>query len=272
MLDPWALRHSGWKKSLAGALWENSNLSAAACLHALNQPEADAIRAYGLTNPVAVIRNGIDLPEGKSPPPPEWWPDKRVLLFLGRIHAKKGVVELVEAFARVRAKAPDVADAWSLVIAGWDDGGHKAELAAAISRSGLEGHVLLPGPLYGAEKEAAFASAEAFVLPSYSEGLPMSVLEAWAWMLPVLITDACNLADGFAVGAAIRIENDPAALAATLGETLLSSPAELAAIGARGYEHVAAHYAWPGIANAHEAVYRWMVAGCPADRKPSCII
>ncbi|MBL8564834.1 MAG: glycosyltransferase [Hyphomicrobiaceae bacterium] len=272
MLDPWALRQNVWKKRLASNLYEDANMRRASCFHALSHSECGAIRAYGLTNPVAVIRNGIDLPNGNSASPPEWWPDKRVLLFVGRIHEKKGVVGLVEAFATLRANAPEVAKEWNLVIAGWDDGGHLAELTAAISRNGLEEYVVLPGPLYGSQKEAALAAAEAFVLPSYSEGLPMSVLEAWAWSLPVLMTEACNLVDGFVAGAAIRIESDPASLADKLCETLIRSPTELAAIGARGHEHVATHYAWPGIASSQESLYRWMVAGCPSDSRPNCVV
>ena len=68
MLEPWAVRNSAWKKRIAGWLFENRHLRRAACLHALNDAEYEAIRAYGLTNPVAVIPNGVDLPEpGGSP-------------------------------------------------------------------------------------------------------------------------------------------------------------------------------------------------------------
>lgn len=268
MLDPWAVRHAGWKKRLIGMLYENANLSRAACLQALNASEAASIRAYGLSNPVARVANGTDLPQAAPPPPPAWWPGGRVLLFVGRLHAKKGVVALVEAFARLRAEAPDIAAPWRLVIAGWDDGG-RAELAAALARHGLQDRVMLPGPLYGADKAAALGAAEAFVLPSSSEGLPMSVLEAWGWSLPVLMSEACNLPDGFAAGAAVRIETDPAALAVALGKTFARAPAELAAIGARGRAHVAAHYTWPRIAAAQEAAYRWTIAGCPAARAPA---
>ena len=72
MLDPWALRNSAWKKRLAGRLYENRNLRSAACVHALCESEYESIRAYGLTNPVAIIPNGIDLPADGPKPPPPW--------------------------------------------------------------------------------------------------------------------------------------------------------------------------------------------------------
>src|SRR5271165_4907043 len=62
MLDPWALKNSQWKKRISAALYENRHLRGAACLHALNHAEAEAMRAYGLKNPICVIPNGIDLP------------------------------------------------------------------------------------------------------------------------------------------------------------------------------------------------------------------
>ncbi len=74
MLDPWALHNSGWKKRIAAALFENANLRAAACLHALNAAEAESIRDYGFAGPVCVIPNGVDLPAAGQPPPaPPWW-------------------------------------------------------------------------------------------------------------------------------------------------------------------------------------------------------
>ncbi len=65
------------------------------------------------------------------------------------------------------------------------------------------------GPLFGAAKEAAYRHADAFVIPSTSEGMPTVVLEAWAYNLPVLMTPQCNLPDGFHQQAAIRIETNP---------------------------------------------------------------
>lgn len=72
MLDPWAVRHSAWKKRITTHLYEGTHLGGAACLHALCDSERDAIRAYGLKNPVCVIPNGVDLPTAASGARPTW--------------------------------------------------------------------------------------------------------------------------------------------------------------------------------------------------------
>jgi poly(glycerol-phosphate) alpha-glucosyltransferase len=101
MLDSWALKNSGWKKQVAAAVYENRHLHGAACLHALNQEEAKAIRAYGLRNPICVIPNGIDLPERWEEPAER---ETHTLLYLGRLHTKKGLRCTPEACARRRQR------------------------------------------------------------------------------------------------------------------------------------------------------------------------
>ncbi len=271
MLEPWAVRNSGLKKRIAGGLYEHSNLAGARCLHALNASEAQAMREYGLTNPVAVIANGTDLVDAPVPPPPAWWPARRkVMLFLGRIHPKKGLAELVEAWARLSANEREHARDWHLVLAGWDDGGHLGRLREAVERAGLGDRVTLPGPLHGADKHAALAHADAFVLPSHSEGLPMSVLEAWAHGLPVLMTEACNLPEGFREGAAVRIVTEPEGLAEGLAAAL-GAPG-LAGMGEAGRRLVEARFGWEEIACRHAEVYAWMIAGADRAGAPACVL
>lgn len=263
MLDPWALAHSGWKKRLVGAWFENRNLREADCLHALNASEAASMRGFGLTNPIAVIPNATDLPQIAPRPPRQ---GRRTLLFLGRIHPKKGLRELIEAWALACSARPDLPHEWRLVIAGWDDGGHAPPLARSIEERGVGSSITLAGPAFGAAKDSLLREADAFVLPSYSEGLPMSVLEAWAYRLPVLMTRECNLPEGFARAAAIEITTDPGALSATLAETLCSK--DLAALGEAGRALVEKKFIWPQVAREHLAVYRWMVEGGSA---PACV-
>lgn len=260
MLDPWALANSAWKKRLTGSLYEKANLAKASCLHALNPSEAQSMRGFGLANPIAIIPNGADIPADRNCAAPAWWPDGKVLLFIGRIHPKKGVTELVEAFAKAAVKG------WKLVIAGWDDGGHIEGLRAAIAMHGMQDSIILPGPLYDAEKDAALRHASAFILPSYSEGLPMSVLEAWAYRLPVLMSAECNLPEGFSRNAALQINQDPAQLAKQLA-LLLGPP--LDGMGEKGRKLVEERYSWQQIARDHVQVYRWM-AGLRTDM-PDCV-
>lgn len=270
MLDPWALRNSRWKKKIAEILFEKSNLRGAACLHALNQSEAEAIRLYGLTNPIAIIPNGTDLPLDRDldlQSPAGWRADgRRVLLFLGRLHPKKGVRELIEAWSLVRNDAPAVASAWRLVLAGWDDGGHESGLRELVSQNGLDHDVLFLGPVHGDKKDLALRRSDAFILPSHSEGLPMSVLEAWAYRLPVFMTDACNLPEGFSEAAAMRIETDPPVLASILARNLERS--DLRDYGRSGRRLVEERFGWAKLAAQHVEVYRWMLDG---GAPPPCV-
>ena len=263
MLDPWALDNSAWKKKLVGAWFENRNLREADCLHALNASEAAAMRAYGLANPIAVIPNATDLPDVAPRRPRD---GKRTLLFLGRIHPKKGLSELVDAWALACARRGDLDSQWHLAIAGWDDGGHLAALRQRVEEKGVGGSVSILGPAFGEEKDRLLREADAFILPSHSEGLPMSVLEAWAYRLPVLMTAECNLPEGFAAGAAVEITTDPEALAASLIANLLD--ADLAPIGQAGRSLVEERFSWPRIAELHLEVYRWLVHG---GERPACV-
>jgi poly(glycerol-phosphate) alpha-glucosyltransferase len=272
MLDPWALRQSRWKKRLASFLFECRHLRRAACLHALTVAEARACRAYGLENPVAVIPNGIDLPESGPRLPAPWGGDADgcgpALLFLGRIHPKKGLCNLLSAWAQVRRDRGAAARDWLLVIAGWDQGGHEAELREQQRQLDLGAAVRFVGPVHGPDKAAAFRHAEAFVLPSFSEGLPMAVLEAWAHGLPAVLTPECNLPQGFAAGAALRVKPDARDLARGLHELLDLSAAQRRSMGARGRDLVAQQFTWPHIAAAMHATYDWVLGAGP---RPSCI-
>lgn len=266
MLDPWALRNSLWKKKLAGWFFANESLRKASCIHALCKSEAEAIRAYGLDNPIAMIPNGVELPtlsSDYSPPPSE----QRKLLFLGRIHPKKGLSELLEGWALSQILRPKSVFDWELLIAGWDDGGHEKGLKAKAEALGIGGSVSFLGPQYGDEKDALLRSVDAFILPSFSEGLPMSVLEAWSYGLPVLMTEFCNLPEGFDAGAALRIDPDPGSIANGLAELVAMSVSDLAGMGIKGRKLVELRFTWDKIAQDMQTVYEWCLGG----DKPACI-
>ncbi len=270
MLDPWALANSRWKKRLAGWAFENAHLRAASCLHALCEAELRSIRAYGLTAPVCVIPNAVEIPSGPFASP--LWAQSvpeaaKVLLYLGRLHPKKGLAQLLEAWKLLRSRQKTAED-WRLVIAGWDEGNYRHELEAIVHEFALSG-VHFVGPQFGADKQNTYARAQAFVLPSFSEGLPMVVLEAWAHGLPVVLTPACNLPQGAAAGAAVETRAQPHAIACALDEIVTASPDALADMGQRGKRLVAARFAWPQVAHDMQSVYEWMMGG---GSPPACLV
>jgi len=286
MLDRWALENSRWKKRLAEIAYERANLRGAACLHALCQSEADSIRAYGLKAPVCVIPNGVELPEGKKVEglkvESRGLEEGKILLFLGRVHPKKGLVNALRAWGEVRGRRSKVEgrEEWTFVIAGWDQGGHEAELKqlcdeldlswSAVPASelitdhcslGTSSSVIFTGPAFGETKDRLLRSASAFILPSFSEGLPMSVLEAWAYRLPVVMTDHCNLPEGFAAEAAIRIGTDAESIAQGIFSLLSAPSTALQAMGGNGRALVEERFTWERIAEQMKEVYEWLVGG-----------
>jgi glycosyltransferase involved in cell wall biosynthesis len=366
MLDPWALANARWKKRIAAQVFEDRHLRSAACLIALCQSEADSIRAYGLKNPIAIIPNGVDLPEASEPskslkveglkvgeseeseslkvegrrsesdcgiPGPRSFSGvdlpqafknsnaegqssegPRILLFLGRLHPKKGLVNALKAWSEAHrnTEAPKHRNTapWQFVIAGWDQGGHEAELKSLCNELGLSWSdvpaskwmtessslitdhcslgtlpsVAFTGPAFGKEKDTLLRRASAFILPSFSEGLPMSVLEAWAYRLPVLMTDHCNLPEGFAHHAAIRIGTDVASIAEGI-QTLFQLPSQpptkhqeprtkhtglsdLQSLGMNGRALVERQFTWPQVARQLKEVYQWVLGQGP---KPDCV-
>ena len=150
---------------------------------------------------------------------------------------------------------------WVLVIAGWDQGGYENEL----KRVGFAASVVFLGPRFGAEKTECYRTCDAFILPSLSEGLPMTVLEAWSYAKPVLMTAECNLPEGFSADAALRIGSSADEIAAGLNQLFEMSDDDRAAMGTRGRTLVARKFSWPRIGEEAHAVYEWVLGGAPPE-------
>ena len=213
---------------------------------------------------------------------------RKVLLYLGRLHPKKNLGPLLHAWAALQKDSVAARD-WTLAIAGWDQGGYEAELRALGAELGLlnrdqrseirdqksarnlasdfrpptsaAGSIQFLGPLFGEAKAAAYRNAHAFILPSLSEGLPMVVLEAWAYAKPVLMTDECNLPEGFAARAALRIGTAPEVITPGLRQLVEMSDTDRTAMGGRGRSLVAAKFLWPQIGAEMRRVCEWAVGG-----------
>lgn len=262
LLKPSALRNSRWKKRAAALLYEDEHLRRAACLHALNAAEAEAMREYGLKNPICVIPNGTTLPECRPHREP---PKSRTILYLGRLHSLKGLRNLIEAWGTVRKEAAD----WRLVLAGWDQNHHRAELERLADQLEVRSSIDFLGPQFGDDKDRCFSSASAFILPSKSEGLPVSILEAWSRELPVLMTRECNLPEGVATGAAIMMEPVSSSIAAALRRLFALTDAERSAMGRNGRRLVEERFQWQHIGETMTQVYDWILGYGP---RPDCVL
>jgi glycosyltransferase involved in cell wall biosynthesis len=267
MLNPWSLNHSKWKKRAAWLTYQRKILNDAGCILVNAKPEAEFVRQRQLRAPIAVVPNGVDLPEAASKGPP--WrsklaPERRVLLFLGRIHPIKGVFELVRGWAQFVSRYPDRARNWSLVVTGWDDGGHEARLRALANELGLQAPTfLMTGPAFGVERDAALAHADGFVLPSHSEGMPLAALEAMAAGLPLLLTKACNLPDVFAANAGVALSPSADGICDGIVHFAALTPDQRQAMRQHARDLARDKYAWSKIAADTRRIYDWLLKRGP---------
>jgi len=221
----------------------------------LSQAELAEVRAvwstYGWKLPklgLVRIPNGVDLaefavlPDGREFREQYHLGDGPICLYMGRLHPRKGVDLLIEAF-----KAADIPGA-RLVIAGPDEGLLQRLQAMADER------IVFTGYLGGHERLAALGAADCFALPAVGEGLPMGVLEAMAAGLPVLLTPGCNLPEVGDAGAGLIVERETGALAETM-RLMLADVDLRGQMGAAAKRLVAERFTWDAVAGQLEQVY-----------------
>jgi len=261
MLDPWSLRQSKWKKRLYLALRLRANLNGATAIHYTSEIERDLAASLNLKPRTIVEPNGVDLAEFETLPPRGVFRAKHpmlgerpIVLFLSRIHPKKGLDLLIPQFAR--AAPVDTA----LVIAGPDADGYANEVRAIAERCGIRSRVLFTGMLRGRERVEAFVDADLFALTSYQENFGIAVVEALAAGCPVLISDQVNIhreiaAAGVGVVVQLTVESVRHELHRWMHDENLRRQA-----GGRGPAFVRERYDWNRIAE-HWAAHYASVAG-----------
>jgi glycosyltransferase involved in cell wall biosynthesis len=262
MLGPAALRYSRHQKQLFWQLLQKRALRSVTCFHATAEAEVADIRDFGLSGPVAVIPNGIDVNDLAPVTRPA--DARRRVLHLGRIHPKKGIDRLLRAWALLA----EVCEGWELCIVGPSEGGHKADLERLARDLGLD-NVQFEAPIYGAEKAMAYAEAELFVLPTIHENFGMVVAEALAQRTPVISTIGAPWQGLVANRCGWWIEHGPGPLAAALREAMVLDDATRAEMGARGRVWMQRDFSWDSIAEDMDRLYRWCSG---TDDKPEFVV
>ncbi len=254
MLDPWALQFRGWKKGPYLRLIERRNLIGAAAVHATSRLEERGIQALGLPLRLATIPVGIDVPEWVCEREPVRADNLTNVLFLSRLHPKKGLETLIEAVANLDRRLP-----FRLVVAGDGEARFKSRLDDIVKTRGVSDRVRFVGFVSGDEKRRLLAQTEVFVLPSHSENFGVAVAEAMAASIPVVVSDRVGLAASVEqAGAGLVVPTDAGALVAALGE-LLGDPDKRRRMGAAGRAYVEKELSWPRVAGQLVRLYEEIV-------------
>ena len=253
MLEPWSLRQKWLKKRIARFVYQDRDLRFAAALHATAESEAEQFRRLGFTNPIIVSPNGVNVPDKSLVVSRQSLAKERErVLFVSRMHPKKGVMELVEAWHRLKhtTHRPQLGN-WVCELVYTVNGDfeweYEAKVKARVKELGLENQFVFTGALNDDEKWQAYGRASLFVLPTYSENFGIVVAEAlWAGV-PVITTKGTpwreleNFGCGWWIGTGIE------PLAAALKRALDTSDEELHEMGRRGHVLVEDKYSWDAV-------------------------
>lgn len=293
MLEPWSLNAKRWKKRIALFLYQRRDLKRAVALHATAAAEAAQLRKLGFEQPIIVSPNGVDIP-AVMPPRSQRPNKKKTMLFLSRIHPKKGLTELVEGWASLKKQKahgnqPGATDTcltsvacewgkWHFEYAGPDSGSYLAVVQKRIQDLGLEDDFTYLGNLNDKEKWTAYRRADLFVLPTYSENFGIVVAEALAAGVPVITTKGTPWSELMGTGDQLSVIGDRLSVAAggrcgwwidigveplveALREAVGLSEAERRALGENGRRLVEAGYTWPAITQQMKQAYEWVLNG-----------
>jgi poly(glycerol-phosphate) alpha-glucosyltransferase len=205
---------------------------------------------------VAVIPNGVYSWDGSSMVEPHpklsHIGNRKVLLFLSRVHKIKGILDLINVWRKICVEYPD----WHLAVVGQIDQGVRAAVENTSKDTQLAQSITFTEPIYGHTRAQVFTKAEAFVLPSYGEGLPTALLEALSCNLPVIYTDECNFPSAENCGAGFRGPAGESNLETNLRRLLNLSDKDRIAMGEKGAEMIRSQFLWDKIAEKWISVYR----------------
>jgi len=244
-------------KQVYDNLWGCKLLKDASRVIAVTKTEVEQYRNMGISeDKVEIIPNGVDLSEFESLPERGEFrrkyglgDDQRIILFLGRIHKIKGLDLLVKAFADLSKPLNDI----KLVIVGPDEG-YLPSLKTLVADLEISDKVLFTGPLYGQEKLNAYVDADVYVLPSYYETFPLTVLEACACGTPVILTDRCGIAGTIDGQAGLVVPYDEGKLLNSL-KYMLNNDKARQDFSNNGRSLVQQQFSWEKIAEQVEELY-----------------
>lgn len=260
MLAHAALAFSRRRKAIVWKLLQEPALRQAACWHATSEAEACEIQAAGVTAPIAVIPNGIDIPDPDTDVQTQ---RSATILYVGRLHAKKNLACLIKAWSELEAAFPN----WRLRIVGPDEAPCASELRSLAASLQLR-RVTIEAAAYGQGKIELMRQASIFVLPSLNENFGLTVAEALGCGLPVIATKGTPWSGLVAHGCGLWIDHGVSPLIEAL-RALLALPDNVRAeMGARGRLWVGEAFAWSSVGDRMARVYAWLAG---RSERPDCV-
>jgi glycosyltransferase involved in cell wall biosynthesis len=259
MFSEWSWQQKAGIKRPFWHLFQKPAFKRVNCFHATAMSEYHDVRRVGFSEPVAVIPNAVDVP-----PLNENIERKNRIVFLSRIHPKKGLDILIPAWRQVAELFPD----WELVIAGPLDSPYAnrmVKMAHELEVPRLRFH----GEVLGDEKSALLFSSRLFVLPTYSENFGLVIAEALAHGIPVITTTETPWTNVNQQGCGWCIRPDRNELVEALTAAMSESPGKLESMGRRGRAWMEKDYSWPHVADEMKSVYQWLLNG---GTPPDCVI
>jgi glycosyltransferase involved in cell wall biosynthesis len=248
MLEPWIMERNPMKKKIAMFLYQRKSIQKAAYIHATAQIEAGHIKALGFTNPISIIPNGIDLTEVKEVKADY---GSKKMVFLSRIHPKKGIELLLEVWGNLETKG------WKLEIAG--DGDPSYITSLKYKARDLK-NIQFVGPQYGKAKWDFLRSADVMVLPSYSENFGIVVAEALAVGVPVITTRETPWEDLESYNCGWWIELSVVNLKQSLEQAMQATADQIKTMGSNGIDLVRDKYDIKAVARNMSKLYQKILA------------
>lgn len=267
-LEPWSLQQSKWKKKIARWLYQDYDLKRCACIYTTAEMEAQHIRELGFVNPICIIPNGIET-DG-YPCRTDMSLVKKQILFLSRVHPKKGIEVLIDAFANIYQDFTD----WKVVIVGNGEDSYRRALKNKVLNFGLSSCVEILSPVFGEAKVKLYQESSVFCLPSYSENFGMVIAEAMSCGVPAITTNGTpwQLLNGevSTMGASLDmlgnnkrtgwcIDLSVDNLEKALREAMMMPSVELYEMGQRGSKLVNANFNYRMVAKMNLALYDWII-------------
>lgn len=256
-LEPWCMKQKRIKKLVAFHLYQKRDLQQAACILATSKMEADNIRALGITSPIAIIPNGIDISEYKCRTSEDKTHVKKQILFLSRIHEKKGIEFLINAWEQLRAKYPT----WNVVIAGNGEESYIHRLNEIIKSKSLRDCVEIIPPVFGEDKRRLYCESSLFVLPSYSENFGMVIAEAMSCGVPVITTNGTPWQELNEIKLGWCIDLSLEKLITSISKAIELGQDSLFRMGQECSKHIRDTYQYTEVAAKNKAVYEWILNG-----------